>query len=36
VSPLGELPLVVLGIEARAADEARLRERLLAVVRRAA
>ena len=33
---LAELPLIVLGIEARVANEARLRERLLAVVRSAA
>jgi tetraacyldisaccharide 4'-kinase len=32
----GELPVIVLGIEARVADEPRLRERLLAAVRRAA
>ena len=32
----GDVPLVVLGIEARVVDEPRLRERLLAVVRRAA
>ena len=32
----GGLPLIVLGIEARVADEPRLRERLLAAVRRAA
>lgn len=35
-TPPGGLPVVVLGIEARVADEPRLRERLLAVVRRAA
>ncbi len=33
---LGGLPVIVLGIEARVVDEPRLRERLLAVVRRAA
>jgi tetraacyldisaccharide 4'-kinase len=33
---LAGLPVIVLGIEARVADEARLRERLLAAVRRAA
>jgi tetraacyldisaccharide 4'-kinase len=33
---LAELPLIVLGIEARVVDEARLRGRLLAAVRRAA
>jgi len=36
ITTLAELPVLVLGIEARVLDEARLRERLLAVVRRAA
>src|SRR4029450_3530048 len=34
--PALEMPVVVLHVEARIADEARLRERLLAAVRRAA
>ena len=34
--PFGELPLIVLAIEARVSDEPRLRERLLAAVRSAA
>ena len=36
ITTLAELPVMVLGIEARVVDEPRLRERLLAAVRRAA